>query len=44
MHRRDAALELGGTTYGNSYLIVEEEYMHLGVVVDFDLVPMAATA
>jgi DNA damage-binding protein 1 len=35
----DAALELGETTY----LSVEEEYTHLGPIVDFDLVPMAGS-
>jgi DNA damage-binding protein 1 len=35
----DATLELGETTY----LSVEEEYTHLGPIVDFDLVPMAGS-
>ncbi|CAJ1931101.1 unnamed protein product [Cylindrotheca closterium] len=35
----DAALELGETTY----LSVEEEYTHLGPIVDFDLVPMTGS-
>lgn len=35
----DAALELAETTY----LSVEEEYTHLGPIVDFDLVPMAGS-
>ena len=35
----DNALELGETTY----LSVEEEYTHLGPIVDFDLVPMAGS-
>lgn len=35
----EAALELGETTY----LSVEEEYTHLGPIVDFDLVPMTGS-
>ncbi|KAL3932751.1 MAG: hypothetical protein SGBAC_010704 [Bacillariaceae sp.] len=39
MEDDDAALELGETTY----LSVEEEYTHLGPIVDFDLVPMTGS-